>query len=71
MTKVELLKDMAINEKELILDAMRKAGEPLNAGKAAELTGLDRKIVDKAFAQLKKEGAIVSPVRCKWEPAVK
>ena len=57
--------------KELILDAMRKAGEPLNAGKVAELTGLDRKAVDKAFDQLKKEGAIVSPVRCKWEPAQK
>ena len=25
--------------------------------------------VDKAFAELKKEGVIVSPVRCKWEPA--
>ena len=58
-----------MNEKEMILVAMRKAGEPLNAGKVAELTGLDRKIVDKAFAELKKEGAIVSPVRCKWEPA--
>lgn len=55
--------------KEQVLDAMRKAGEPLNAGKVAELTGLDRKVVDKAFAELKKEGAIVSPVRCKWEPA--
>ena len=60
-----------MNEKELILDAMKKTGEPLNAGKVAELTGLDRKVVDKAFAELKKEGAIVSPVRCKWEPAVK
>lgn len=48
---------------------MREAGEPLNAGKVAELTGLDRKVVDKAFAELKKEGAIVSPVRCKWAPA--
>lgn len=60
-----------MNEKELILDAMKKAGTPLNAGKVAELTGLDRKVVDKAFAELKKEGAIVSPVRCKWEPAEK
>ncbi len=60
-----------MNEKELILDAMKKTGEPLNAGKVAELTGLDRKVVDKTFAELKKEGAIVSPVRCKWEPAVK
>lgn len=32
-----------MNEKELILEAMKKAGEPLNAGKVAELTGLDRK----------------------------
>ena len=58
-----------MNEKEQVLEAMRQAGEPLNAGKVAELTGLDRKVVDKAFAALKKEGAIVSPVRCKWEPA--
>ena len=60
-----------MNEKEIILEAMKKAGEPLNAGKVAELTGLDRKVVDKAFTALKKEGAIVSPVRCKWEPAEK
>ena len=60
-----------MNEKELILEAMKKAGEPLNAGKVVELTGLDRKAVDKAFAELKKEGSIVSPVRCKWELAGK
>ena len=55
--------------KEQVLETMRKAGVPLNAGKVAELSGLDRKVVDKAFAELKKEGAIVSPVRCKWAPA--
>lgn len=58
-------------EKEQILDAMKKAGEPLNAGKISELTGLDRKVVDKAMAAMKKDGSIVSPVRCKWEPAEK
>lgn len=60
-----------MEEKRLILEAMKKAGEPLNAGRIAELTGLDRKVVDKVFAALKKEGAIVSPIRCKWEPAEK
>ena len=60
-----------MNEKELILEVMRKAGEPLNAGKIAELSGLDRKVVDKAMAAMKKDGSIVSPIRCKWEPAVK
>lgn len=58
-----------MDDKEKVLDAMRKAGEPINAGKVAELTGLDRKVVDKVMAALKKEGAIVSPVRCKWTPA--
>ena len=55
--------------KEKVLATMKEAGEPMKAGKSAELSGLDRKEVDKAMKQLKDEGAIVSPVRCKWEPA--
>ena len=55
--------------KDQVLQAMREIGAPVNAGKIAEVTGLDRKVVDKAFDALKKEGAIVSPLRCKWEPA--
>ena len=60
-----------MSEKEQILEAMRNAGEPLNAGKIAELTGLDRKVVDKTMTAMKKDGSIVSPVRCKWEPTDK
>ena len=56
-----------MDEKEQILKAMRDAGEPLNAGKIAELTGLDRKVVDKTMDKMKKDGSIVSPVRCKWQ----
>ncbi|MBE6317810.1 MAG: SMC-Scp complex subunit ScpB [Bacteroidales bacterium] len=55
--------------KEKVLATMKAAGEPLNVGKIAELSGLDRKEVDKAMKQLKEEGTIVSPVRCKWAPA--
>ena len=55
--------------KEKVLATMKQAGEPLNAGKIAELSGLDRKEVEKAMKELKAEGAIVSPVRCKWAPA--
>ncbi|MGZ2369494.1 hypothetical protein ACXR6G_06885 [Ancylomarina sp. YFZ004] len=54
--------------KEQVLKAMKKDGTPLNAGKIVELTGLDRKVVDKAMTQLKKEEAIVSPKRCYWQP---
>lgn len=58
-----------MNAKEKVLATMKEIGEPVNAGKIAELSGLDRKEVDKAMKVLKEEGAIVSPVRCKWEPA--
>ena len=60
-----------MKEKDIILETMKKIGEPVNAGKVVELTGLDRKVVDKAFTELKKEGLIISPVRCKWEPVNK
>lgn len=55
--------------KEKVLQAMREAGKPVSAGDVTKALGADRKEVDKAFVELKKEGAIVSPVRCKWEPA--
>lgn len=66
--EIETIKNFR-DMKDKVLAVMKEAGEPLNAGKIAELSGLDRKEVDKAMKQLKDEGAIVSPVRCKWEPA--
>ena len=58
-----------MDAKEKVLATMKEAGLPLNAGKIAELSGLDRKEVDAAMKQLKTEGAIVSPVPCKWAHA--
>ena len=55
--------------KEQVLAAMKEVGAPLHAGKIAEITGIDRKEVDKAMKQLKEEGAIISPKRCYWQPA--
>ena len=60
-----------MKERELVIEAMKNAGEPVSAGKVAELTGIDRKTVDKVFAELKKDSTITSPVRCKWEVAAK
>lgn len=45
---------------EKILEAMKNAGEPLNNGKIVELTGLEKKDVEKAMKQLKAEEKIVS-----------
>ncbi len=61
-------KNNTMEAKEQVLEAMKSAGVPLNAGKIVELTNLDRKVVDKAMTALKNEGAIVSPVRCYWQP---
>lgn len=59
------------NMKNQVLDVMKEAGKPVSAGDVVKLSGLEKAAVDKAFKELKAEGAIVSPVRCKWEPAEK
>ena len=55
--------------KEEILKVMKEAGRPMSAGEVEKLLKADREEIDKAFKALKEEGKIVSPVRCKWEPA--
>ena len=55
--------------KEQVLKVMKEAGRPMSAGEVEKLLKADRKEIDKAFKALKEEGKIVSPVRCKWEPA--
>lgn len=60
-----------MEEKNSVLSAMNKAQKPLSAGQISEITGLDRKVVDKAMKLLKSEGLIVSPKVCYWEPAKK
>jgi len=54
--------------KEKVLAAMKGAGKPMKAGEIAELTGLDKKEVDKAMSMLKNDGLIVSPKVCYWQP---
>ena len=55
--------------KDKVLEIMKKAGKPLKASEIITLSGLDTKVVDKALKDLKKENAIVSPIRCFWQPA--
>jgi len=53
---------------EKVLSAMKEAGKPVRTGDLVEATGLERKEVEKAMKELKKNDAIVSPKRCFWEP---
>ncbi len=52
---------------EKVLEVMSASDKPMKAGEIAAATGLNKKEVDKAMNILKKEGKIVSPVRCAWE----
>ncbi|MDD3049546.1 MAG: ArsR family transcriptional regulator [Candidatus Cloacimonetes bacterium] len=53
--------------KTIILEAMKKSGKPLKAGEISELTGVDKKEVDKILKNLKNEELIDSPKRCYYE----
>ncbi len=50
-----------------ILDVLKKNNKPMKAGEIAEITGVDKKEVDKALKQLVKEAKIHSPQRCFYE----
>ena len=51
----------------IVKETMAKLGKPVSAGEVEKESGLERKLVDKAFKELKEKGEIVSPIRCKWE----
>ena len=56
------------DNKQVVLDTMKSAGKPLKGGEIVELSGLDKKEIDKVMKELKKEELIASPKRCYWEP---
>ena len=49
--------------KNKVLELLQKS-EPMKAGEIAEALGEDKKAIDKALKDLKKEEAIISPKRC-------
>ena len=53
---------------EKVLETMQISGKPMKAGEIAEVSGLEKKEVDKAMKILKKDEKIVSPKHCYWEP---
>ncbi len=54
---------------EKVLEAFVSAGKPLRPGDVVKMTGLDKKVVQKAISKLKKEGKLISPKRCYYAPA--
>ncbi|MGL4772062.1 MAG: HTH domain-containing protein [Clostridium sp.] len=50
--------------KEKVLEVLKNSAEPLKGGQIAEISGIDKKEIDKAIKALKTEGKIDSPKRC-------
>ena len=52
----------------LVFDKMKEAGKPVKSKELVELTGLEKKEIDKSIKALKKEGKIISPKNCFYAP---
>lgn len=50
--------------KDKVLETLKTSDKPLKGGEIAEISGLDKKDVDKAIKQLKTEDLIEVPKRC-------
>jgi len=59
---------MEKNEKK-VFDAMKKSGKSMRPGDIAKMTGVESKEVSKIINKLKKDGKVISPKRCYYEPA--
>jgi len=57
-----------MDDEKKVMDAFSAAGKPLGAKDVAEITGLDKKVVDKVIKKLKTEEKIHSPKKCYYEP---
>lgn len=55
-----------VGEKIQILEALAKCDKPCGNKDIAEATGIDKKIISKEIAALKKIGLVDSPARCKY-----
>ncbi len=52
---------------EKIFKAFQQAGKALRPGEIAEMTGMDKKEVEKCIKQMKSDGTIHSPKRCFYD----
>ena len=53
-----------MDAKEQVLKTLAESDKPLKGGEIAEISGLDKKDVDKAIKVLKADEKIFSPKRC-------
>jgi predicted transcriptional regulator len=64
---ISIMKGAKMEKK--VLSAMKKAGKPVRPGDVAKMIGEDSKAVSKAISELKKQGKVMSPKRCYYQPS--
>lgn len=57
-----------MGNEEIVLNTLKDASIALKASDIAEISGLDKKEVDKAIKKLKQEEKLESPKRCYYQP---
>ena len=60
-----------MDNKDKVIEAFRSSEDPLNATKVSDISGVEKKEVDKIMKELKKDETIISPKRCYWTLADK
>lgn len=56
-----------MSQEEIVIATLKKEGKPLKAGEIAEISGADKKEVEKSIKKLVADGKIHSPKRCFYE----
>lgn len=58
-----------MDQEQIVLDAMKKAGKPVRPGDVAKAVKMDSKEISKIIDGLKKKGLVCSPKRCYYAPS--
>jgi predicted ArsR family transcriptional regulator len=56
-----------MDSKDKVLDTIKKTGKPMKAGEIAEVSGIEKKEVEKSIKKLVTEGVLHSPTRCFYD----
>jgi biotin operon repressor len=56
-----------MDNKQKVIETLEKAGKPLKGKEISELSGIEKKQVDKLIKELKVEGSIISPKNCYYD----
>lgn len=64
LSNTKIISSDIMDNKEKVIKTFKESEEPLNATKVSQISGVEKKEVDKIMKELKKDETIYSPKRC-------